>query len=235
MEATTSTHVSDSDVARRDLEQQEEAVAVYERYYDPATDQPTFELDIDTYCHSLAKDPSVPLAGDDLLTQVQQQLDKLAWDKLVPGAGTRLGRVSVDLTGRFGKRDWSLPPYENEHGELVIPPQLVFVQLVRSQRLYEAGVRQAAALHYLPPAGVRTKPDTYNPGEMLELSIDGEWAGYLGVARWFGSRAEALEALAEFRNACRVLRRRSDDTAYEPDPVRSAISPEDIGRATPLI
>jgi hypothetical protein len=233
MESNISTHVSDSDISRRSAEAAEEATATMERYYDYRNgEQMLFDLDLDTHVAKLAADPDNVWATDDLLLTIQQQLDALAWNKAVPGVKTLIGRVSVDLRGRFD-RTWGLPPYTDETGDLIIPRQLVFVSFTKRQRLYEAGVRQAAALHYLPPARAIDKTDRMT-GRPITVSIDGEWAGYLGVARWFGSRQEATDALGAVKRAIKVLSTDVSDTAYEDDPIRS-LDVEEKRRAQPLI
>jgi len=233
MDSNISTHVSDSDISRQAAEAVEEATATMERYYDYRNDeQMLFDLDLDTHVRKLAADPDTLVPANDLLLTIQQQLDALAWNKAVPGIQTRIGRVSIDLTGRFD-RTWGLPPYEDENGELIIPRQLVFVSFTRKQRMFQEGVRQAAALHYLPPARSVTKTDTYT-GKPITVSIDGEWSGYLGIARWFGSKAEATTELAQVKRAIKALSESADGTAYEDDPVRS-LGLDEKRRAQPLI
>lgn len=233
MESHISTHVSDSDISRQSAQQVEEATATMERYYDYQHDeQLLFDLDLTTHVRNLAQDPDTLMPENDLLLTIQQQLDALAWNKAVPGVQTRIGRVSIDLTGRFD-RAWGLPPYEDETGELIIPRQLVFVSFTKKQRMFQEGVRQAAALHYLPPARSITKTDTYTGGP-ITVSIDGEWSGYLGIARWFGSRLEATNELNAVKRAIKALAVDTSGTANEDDPVRS-LDLNEKRRAQPLI
>ena len=209
-----------SDVARFDVEQLDEAKAVLDCYVESADPgMPGRFADqgmVRDQARRLEASSGIPFTMS--VKKVQRALKRNATD-----ADLVIDRVSMWVGETDGRPAFLSYPET---------PQIVFAALNRLSPNFRRGEREAFACYYTPFNRVREFTDRYTNVTYTAAS-DFYEGGYLGIVKWFGTCEEAFDAAAELKSAVETFQRDVTDSACEADV--SDVELDDDGEVIPPI